>query len=98
MEKLDGINISEAAQIKRKIGAPAPGRKEKLTKVIVIRITSSVPNANMWNTVHVKTSKQKLSTPSKNAMAVPTAQRCQNGSVFAETIGIDAIYIDIVCQ
>ena len=96
MEELDGINISEAAQYKRKMGASAPGRKEKLTQVIVFPATSSVPNANMWNIVHVKTSKLKTLTLNKNAMAVTPAQKCQNGSAPAETTSIDAIYIGIV--
>ena len=98
MEKLDGINISEAAQIKCTIGAPAPGRKKKLTQVIVFRITSSVPNANMWNIVHVRASKQKTWTLRKNVMAVAPAQKCQDGSALAETTGIDAIYIGILWQ
>ena len=98
MEKLDGMNISEAAQYKRKMGASAPGRKEKLTQVIVFPATSSVPNANMWNIVHVKTSKQKILTLSKGVTAAAPAQKCQDGSALAETIGIDAIYIGIEWQ
>ena len=98
MEKLDGIIILEAVQSKCKIGASVPGRKEKLTQVIVFLITSSVPNANMCNIVHVKASKQKTWTPSRNATAVIAARKWQIGSVPVKTIGIDAIYIDIVCQ
>ena len=98
MGRLDGINISEAAQIKCIMRAPAPGRKEKLTQVNVIRLTFSALNANMWNIVHVTASKQMTWTPSRNATAVIAARRCQIGSVPVKSTGIDAIYIDIVCQ
>ena len=98
MEKLDGINISEAAQIKSTIGASAPGRKRKLTQVIANLLTFSAQSANMSNIVYVKTSKQMTWTPSRNATAVIAARRWQIGSVPVKTIGIDAIYIVIVCQ
>ena len=98
MEKLDGINISEAAQTKCTMGAPALGRRKRLTQVNAILLTFSAQSANRSNIVHVKTSKQKTWTPSRNAMAAIVAQRWQVGSVPVKTIGIDAIYIDIVCQ
>ena len=98
MAKLDGINISEAAQTKCTMWAPALGRRKRLTQVNAILLTFSAQSANMWNIVHVTASKQMTWTPSRNATAAIAARRWQIGSVPVKTIGIDAIYIDIVCQ
>ena len=96
MGKLDGINVSEAAHFNRNIkGTSAPGRKEKLTKVIAFRNTSSVPNANMWNIVHVKTSKPMTLTQNKGATAATPVQKRLNGSALAEATGTDAMSIGI---
>ena len=95
MEKLDGINISEAAQIKCTMREPALGRRKRLTQVNAILLTFNALSANMWNTAHVNTSKLMTLTRDRDVSAATPPQKCQNGSALAEITDTDAMSIGI---